>query len=143
MGLFVSRRVPGAAMRWEYRREATRNGGERTRVTAELAADGWEPCGQWLASTYFKRPAAATVGPAAALASAPGRPRRRLFLSRRVRVGLGVWLLVVAGLVAVPATGGIDTTRSPFLAGLLVGAVAAGAGGVWGVRHQIIKGVEG
>jgi len=100
LGRFVCRRVPGVALRWEYRREVI-GGRRRARVLDELSPEGWELCGEWLVYGYFKRPKAATAGPAGALDVLPETPRRWLFLSRPGKVVLGAWaLLVLAAMVA-------------------------------------------
>lgn len=143
LGLFVSRRVPGAAMRWEYRREATDNAGERAEVAAELAPEGWEPCGDWRFMTYFKRPVAATTGPAAELASTPARPGKRVFLSRRTSVFLIIWVVFVAGAVSFLAVVGFDTDVPGLAIGAGVGAVVGGLLAALGVRRDVRRGVSG
>ncbi|MFB7865942.1 hypothetical protein [Streptomyces sp. NPDC056069] len=94
LGRFVCRRAPGAALRWEYRREVI-TGRRRARVLGELSPEGWELCGEWLVYGYFKRPRAATAGPAGALDTLPETPRRWLFLSRRGKLVLAVWAALV------------------------------------------------
>jgi hypothetical protein len=141
LGQFVSRRVPGAAMRWEYRREMTHNAEARRGVTAELAPDGWEPCGEWFATTYYKRPVAATSGAAAALASTPGRPARRLFLSRRYRFMLVGWVILVAALGVLFVVTDIDLA-GPALVGAVVGAVVGGFLAARGIRRDLARGIE-
>ncbi|GAA4558854.1 hypothetical protein [Planotetraspora kaengkrachanensis] len=122
-GLFVCTRDPEHPQQWEYRRELIAPG-RRARVHDRLARDGWEPCGTWLRFEYFKRPRAASLGPAAELAAPPRAPRRTLFLSP------GFYALVAVVLALAATTlltrlddldGGLDT-----VAGLLCGA-AAGA----------------
>ncbi|MER5967159.1 hypothetical protein [Streptomyces sp. NPDC002057] len=103
IGRFVSRRAPGAALRWEYRREVLK-GGRRERVLAELEPEGWELCGEWAVYGYFKRPKAASAGPEGGLEAVPARPRGWLFLSRRGKVALVVWVLAVLGCLAVSLT---------------------------------------
>ncbi|MEU7016688.1 hypothetical protein [Streptomyces sp. NPDC046385] len=90
LGRFVCRRAPGAPLAWEYRREVL-SGRRRAKVLDELDPEGWELCGEWLVYGYFKRPKAATDGPAGALAAVPATPLRRLFLSRRAKALLAVW----------------------------------------------------
>lgn len=85
LGRFVCRRDPSAAMRWEYRREAANNARERESLTAALAPDGWEPCAQWMFFMYFKRPKAASAGPAAELDELVAPPAKQLFLSGTYR----------------------------------------------------------
>ncbi|HET6859272.1 MAG TPA: hypothetical protein VFH94_19565 [Streptomyces sp.] len=150
VGMFVSRRVPGAAMRWEYRREVANNASGRADVTERLAPDGWEPCGHWLFLAYFKRPAAASAGPAADLAAPPEAPAKRFFLSTKYRRMLAA-LAAVLTLYAVAVTGivlGTDTGLSDLISpGVVVGAVVAGlAGGgfaVWSVRRDVTRETRG
>ncbi|MFE5710868.1 hypothetical protein ACFQ7J_08625 [Streptomyces sp. NPDC056501] len=99
IGRFVCRRSARATLRWEYRREVI-TGRRRTKVLAELEPEGWELCGEWLVYGYFKRPRAATAGPAGALEAPPAAPLRTLFLSRRGKVALAVWLVVVGAAMA-------------------------------------------
>ncbi|MFD0153873.1 hypothetical protein ACWGQ4_17680 [Streptomyces sp. NPDC055721] len=99
LGRFVCRRSARATLRWEYRREVIA-GRRRTKVLAELEPEGWELCGEWLVYGYFKRPRAATAGPAGALEAPPATPLRTLFLSRRGKVALAVWLVVVGAAMA-------------------------------------------
>ncbi|WP_309056369.1 hypothetical protein [Streptomyces sp.] len=96
LGRFVCRRAAGSALRWEYRREVI-TGRRRARVLDELLPEGWEPCGEWLVYGYFKRPRAATAGPAGTLGAPPATPRRWLYLSRRGKVALALWVLLVGG----------------------------------------------
>ncbi|MEU2232058.1 hypothetical protein [Streptomyces vietnamensis] len=114
IGRFVCRRTPGSALRWEYRREITA-GRRRSRVLDELTPEGWELCGEWLVYGYFKRPRAATAGPAGTVGAPPAAPKRWLFLSRRGKAVLGLWFLLVGGALAasfagVLGTGGLATT---------------------------------
>ncbi|MFJ4922578.1 hypothetical protein [Streptomyces sp. NPDC088725] len=139
LGLFVSRRVPDAAMRWEYRREVTNNARERAGVSAELAPEGWEPCGSWLFLTYYKRPAAATTGPAAELSSTPAQPARRIFLSRTYVLTLAFWLLAVAAVVTYLMVADADVTEPGFLAGAVVGAVVGGVLTMRGIRRDVAR----
>ncbi|MFI9211756.1 hypothetical protein ACIGW7_26980 [Streptomyces sp. NPDC053253] len=99
LGRFVCRRSARATLRWEYRREVIA-GRRRTKVLAELEPEGWELCGEWLVYGYFKRPRAATAGPAGALETPPATPLGQLFLSRRGKVALAVWLVLVGGAMA-------------------------------------------
>ncbi|MFF1508775.1 hypothetical protein [Streptomyces sp. NPDC058326] len=96
LGRFVCRRSATAALRWEYRREVI-GARRRAKVLAELEPEGWELCGEWLVYGYFKRPRAATAGPAGGLETRPATPHRWLFLSRRGKAALAVWLVVVGG----------------------------------------------
>ncbi|MFE6815835.1 hypothetical protein [Streptomyces sp. NPDC057677] len=108
LGRFVCRRSATAALRWEYRREII-GARRRARVLAELEPEGWELCGEWLVYGYFKRPRAATAGPAGALDSRPAAPLRQLFLSRRGKALLAVWLVVVVGAMAATFIGTLGT----------------------------------
>ncbi|WP_426404312.1 hypothetical protein ACN9M0_26190 [Streptomyces sp. R-07] len=99
LGRFVCRRAPGVALAWEYRREVTA-GHRRTRVLDELTPEGWELCGEWLVYGYFKRPRAATAGPAGTLEAPPAAPHRWLFLSRRGKAVLAAWCVLVGGAAA-------------------------------------------
>ncbi|MGW0464380.1 hypothetical protein ACWDX6_03770 [Streptomyces sp. NPDC003027] len=104
LGRFVCRRAPGAALRWEYRREVIK-GRRRDQVLAALEPEGWELCGEWMMYGYFKRPKAASEGPAGELATRPARPREWLFLSRRGKVALAVWAVAVVACLAAAGLG--------------------------------------
>ncbi|MEU8621018.1 hypothetical protein [Streptomyces sp. NPDC048623] len=105
LGRFVCRRASGVALAWEYRREVIA-GRRRAAVLGELEPEGWELCGEWLVYGYFKRPKAATAGPAGALRSVPRTPLGHLFLSRRAKVLLVVWALAsVAAYASMGAPG--------------------------------------
>ncbi|MFE0699046.1 hypothetical protein [Streptomyces sp. NPDC058872] len=104
LGRFVCRRAPGVALTWEYRREVIKGGG-RTRALGELEPEGWELCGEWLVYGYFKRPRAASAGPAGNLASPPARPHGWLFLSRRGKVALAIWAVAALALLGASLTG--------------------------------------
>ncbi|WP_030693700.1 hypothetical protein [Streptomyces globisporus] len=113
LGRFVCRRAPGVALAWEYRREVI-TGRRRARVLDELTPEGWELCGEWLVYGYFKRPRAATAGPAGAVEAPQAAPHRWLFLSRRGKAALAVWFALVGGAVTacfmgVLGTGGLAT----------------------------------
>lgn len=103
LGRFVCRRAPGAALRWEYRREVLK-GGRREQILGELEPEGWELCGEWMVYGYFKRPKAASAGPAGSLTAPPARPRGWLFLSRRGKVALVIWVIAVLACMAIPLT---------------------------------------
>lgn len=125
-GMFISRRDPERPQRWEYRREVV-SPPRRQAAADRLAPDGWEPCGTWFQYAYFKRPGAASVGPAAELHAPPPAPERRTFFSRRFYllvaavVALCVLAVVLIGISLVK--GGVDGT------GFVIGA-AVGAAGV-------------
>ncbi|MEN3538842.1 hypothetical protein AAH991_27280 [Microbispora sp. ZYX-F-249] len=122
LGRFVGHRDPERPQRWEYRRELVPPGGGRA-LAARLAPEGWEPCGTWLYYRYFKRPRAASEGPAAQLDSPPAAPGRNVFFSRRFYLVLAVALLalVVPGILWGPS----DDGGPGFLAGMAVGGCVA------------------
>ncbi|TMR34185.1 hypothetical protein [Actinomadura geliboluensis] len=80
-GGFICRREPNEPMRWQYRRETATERG-RDKLTEQLAPDGWELCGVWGPFAYYKRPEAASSGPAAQLAAPPAPPHKRVYFSR-------------------------------------------------------------
>lgn len=104
LGRFVCRRAPGVALRWEYRREVF-GGRRRDKVLGELEPEGWELCGEWLVYGYFKRPKAASAGPAGELAAPPATPREWLFLSRRGKVALVIWGVAALALLGAAVSG--------------------------------------
>ena len=122
VGRFVSHRDPERPQRWEYRRELVTPGGARP-VAARLAPEGWEPCGSWICFEYFKRPRAASVGPAAQIDSPPAAPGRSVFFSRRFYLLLAVVLLalITPGILWGPS--GHDS--GDFFAGMAVGGCAS------------------
>ncbi|GAA4594606.1 hypothetical protein GCM10023194_61990 [Planotetraspora phitsanulokensis] len=122
-GLFVCIRDPEHPQQWEYRRELIAPG-RRAQVLGRLAPDGWEPCGTWVRFEYFKRPRAASMGPAAELATPPGKPRRSLFLSPGF-YGLVAVMLTLAATTLLTRLGDLDDGLDT-IAGLLCGA-AVGA----------------
>ncbi|RJL24189.1 hypothetical protein [Bailinhaonella thermotolerans] len=133
-GKFVSTRDPERPQQWEYRRENVTSL-NRARVHAELAPDGWEPCGRWIFVEYFKRPKAASVGPEAELSDPPEAPRRTFFMSRAYWVLLAcVLALAVGGVVLTDLAG----QGSNFKIGMIAGAVAAVAvaGVLMGVQSR-------
>ncbi|GII29024.1 DUF2812 domain-containing protein [Planotetraspora mira] len=122
-GLFVCTRDPEHPQQWEYRRELIPPA-RRGSVVDRLAPDGWEPCGTWVRFEYFKRPRAASLGPAAELTAPPQAPRRSLFLSPTFYALVAVVLALAATTLVLGADeldGGLDT-----VVGLICG-VAAGA----------------
>ncbi|MFI6518460.1 hypothetical protein ACIBF1_23090 [Spirillospora sp. NPDC050679] len=122
LGRFVSRRAADAPLRWEYRRETVLAGGRRA-LAERLAPDGWEPCGTWMYFEYFKRPKAASEGPAGVLAEVPETPSRRLFWSKRLYLFLAGYAVFLVALIAAAVVWG-DSLHG-FLTGLATGAVIA------------------
>jgi hypothetical protein len=107
LGRFVCRRPRGTALRWEYRREIV-GGRQREAVLGRLVPEGWEPCGEWFFYAYFKRPLAASAGPAAALDAPPDRPARSWYIGAKgwaVSVG---WLAVTAAVLTAYYSRGLD-----------------------------------
>ncbi|WP_433476033.1 DUF2812 domain-containing protein [Spirillospora sp. CA-142024] len=96
IGGFVCRRDPHRPMRWRYRRE-TAGVRQREELTERLGPDGWEPCGVWGPYAYYKRPEAASSGPAAQLAEPPAAPRKRVYFSTWVVAYLVVSVSVAMG----------------------------------------------
>ncbi|MEU5220783.1 hypothetical protein AB0G79_31915 [Streptomyces sp. NPDC020807] len=135
IGRFVCRRSTTAPLRWEYRREILT--GRRPKVLAELEPEGWEPCGEWLVYGYFKRPRAATAGPAGALEARPATPRRQLFLGRTGKLVLALWAVVVGGATAAFFVGTLGT------AGLAITiAFASMVSGLVTAQLETAKGTE-
>ncbi|MDP9865941.1 MULTISPECIES: hypothetical protein [Streptosporangium] len=129
-GLFVSVRDPEHPQQWEYRRELVPPG-RRQSLLDLLAPDGWEPCGTWVRFEYFKRPKAASVGPAAELAAPPQAPGRSLFFSPKFYALVAATLVLAAvALVSLLRSAGEELTGSEggldTVLGLLTGA-AVGA----------------
>ncbi|TLP66492.1 hypothetical protein [Microbispora triticiradicis] len=123
LGRFVSHRDPERPQRWEYRRERVTPGGARA-LAERLAPDGWEPCGTWVCFGYFKRPKAASVGPAAQIDSPPAAPGRSIFFSRRFYAVTAALLIVLVALWALwgRSEGG---EGAGFFAGMAVGGCTA------------------
>ncbi|MEU6878190.1 hypothetical protein [Streptomyces sp. NPDC046712] len=138
LGRFKCRRVPGAALRWEYRRELI-SGKRRAEVLDRLTPEGWEMCGEWTVFAYFKRPKAASEGPAAALDTLPARPGRWLFLSRKGKLLVAVWLLMVIGAVSVSLVDVFDMPPYTVVFVSLFGLVGA----LIGLKRDAIKGCQG
>ncbi|WP_447036645.1 hypothetical protein [Streptomyces sp. DSM 118878] len=128
VGRFVSRRDLAQPQRWEYRRELVTRG--REGLDQRLAPDGWEPCGNWVAYAYFKRPRAASLGPAARVECPPPVPERSSFFSRKFYALLAVLAVAVAvaGIV-VAVDDGDATSGLGFVAGSFAGAAVAVAVG--------------
>ncbi|WP_433417515.1 hypothetical protein ACQP1V_00175 [Microtetraspora malaysiensis] len=126
LGRFVCRRDAERPLQWEYRRERVPVGGRRA-LSARLAPEGWEPCGSWMYFEYFKRPASASAGPAAEVASPPDAPRRRTFFSRRFYAFSAAYLafLAVVGVVLIKT--GASDGGSGFLVGVATGVLLAAA----------------
>ncbi|MET8049969.1 hypothetical protein ABZU75_20470 [Streptosporangium sp. NPDC005286] len=131
-GLFISVRDPENPQQWEYRRELV-SPGRRQSVLDLLTPDGWEPCGRWVCFEYFKRPKAASLGPAAELTAPPRTPRRNIFLSPKfyaLIAGLLVLTAVALVLLLQVAEAGLDTfdgsldTILGLLTGMAVSALA-------------------
>ncbi|WP_327048852.1 hypothetical protein OG320_13770 [Microbispora sp. NBC_01189] len=122
LGRFVSHRDPERPQRWEYRRERVTPGGARA-LAARLAPEGWEPCGTWVCFEYFKRPRAATVGPAARIDSPPAAPARSVFFSRRFYVVTAAILIVLVALWLL--VGRSSGEGADFFAGLAAGGCTA------------------
>ncbi|MET9548013.1 hypothetical protein ABZY36_22300 [Streptomyces sp. NPDC006627] len=121
LGRFVSHRDLARPQRWEYRRELITRG--REGLDERLAPDGWEACGTWVVYAWFKRPRAASLGPAAEIAAPPPVPERTNFLSRKFYALLAVLgaTVALAGLWAALDDGEASTGLG-FTGGLLFGA---------------------
>ncbi|MEU9192622.1 hypothetical protein [Streptomyces hundungensis] len=141
-GRFVCRRSPGAAMRWEYRRESTQGAKDREALTVELAPDGWELCGRWLYMAYFKRPLAASDGPAATLTTTPAPPARHVFFSAKYRGLIAVFAVSVILLVLGIGFDVIDLDRPVVYWAILVAAALGGLAGWYGVKRDITRGAQ-
>ncbi|MFD0279042.1 hypothetical protein ACFVHB_34755 [Kitasatospora sp. NPDC127111] len=133
LGRFVCRRPAEGAMGWEYRREAAPTGAGRDALAEELAPEGWEPCGGFLSFRYFKRPLAASTGPAARIADPVAPPDRHLFLDRSsqaklTRMVVAAVLAGTASALAVHYAG--ERLALPILLGSLV-VLAVGLGTGW------------
>jgi hypothetical protein len=126
---FDCRRSLENPQRWEYRREIVpRNPGA---VAGRLAEDGWEPAATYMFWRYFKRPVAATTGPAAALKAPPVPPTRRTYWSpqfRRQVVALFVFLGVAIAMSSLAVSGSssvLSTVAGAFTGLAVVGLTAA------------------
>ncbi|MCE7081459.1 hypothetical protein [Streptomyces sp. ST2-7A] len=139
LGRFVCRRDPAEPLRWEYRREVVRRR-ERGEHAAELAPDGWEPCGYWLYMAYYKRPLSAATGTAGALEPGDAEPGRPWYFGRRVRV-----MYLACGVVLLCTVPGVFLNGGPDTAtwiGAAVGGVIGGGVGWWAMRRDIVRGVR-
>ncbi|MFJ2741425.1 hypothetical protein ACIO3O_17375 [Streptomyces sp. NPDC087440] len=141
MGRFVCRRDPSAALRWEYRREIANTAQERAARIAELAPEGWEPGGHWLFSLYFKRPKAASAGPAGGLDTLPEAPAGHVLLGVRVRRLMLFTGLMVIFFAVMVTTGVVDLSRPFFLYALPVALAVGGGLGYYGTRRDARRGV--
>ncbi|WP_406506490.1 hypothetical protein [Streptomyces sp. NBC_00212] len=141
VGRFVCRR-PDAAMRWEYRRETAHGAKGREALLADLEPDGWEPCGRWLHMTYFKRPAAASAGPAAELAAPPAPPARHVFFSAKFWGLVAVFVVSMTLLVLGNGFGLFDFNRPAVYIGMLGAAPVGVLVGWFGVKRDIARGIE-
>jgi hypothetical protein len=105
---FDCRRSLEHPQRWEYRREIVPPRRRRT-AAARLAEDGWETAATFMSWHYFKRPVAATAGPAGELDAAPVPPERRVYVSRTLgaygAVTWGVCMAALVGIVLFSASG--------------------------------------
>ena len=122
LGRFVCHRDLERPQRWEYRRELITRG--REGLDERLAPEGWEACGNWIVYAWFKRPAAASLGPGAEISALPEVPLRGRFFSRRfyALVGVVAVVLVLAGVV-VAVDDGDAASGFGFAGGILVGAL--------------------
>ncbi|MBB0230809.1 hypothetical protein [Streptomyces calidiresistens] len=139
LGRFVCRRDPAEPLRWEYRREVVRRR-DREEYAAELAPDGWEPCGYWLYMAYYKRPLSAATGAAGALEPGDAEPGRPWYVGRRVRtmyLALGAMLLCFIPVIVM--RGGPSAAT---WIGAAVGGTVGGAVGWWAMRRDIERGVR-
>ena len=138
LGRFVCRRTAERPMRWEYRREYVKRA-ERAAQAAELAPEGWEPCGSWTTLMYYRRPLSVSAGPDAELAAPPRVPARRTYFTPKVWVMLAIavlgWLGVIVLLISVGSSPAI-------WCGMLVGGVIGGAVGWAAIRKDYRKGTS-
>ncbi|MGH3392354.1 MAG: hypothetical protein ACRDOO_26080 [Actinomadura sp.] len=129
LGRFVCRRDVRQPMRWEYRRE-TVGRADREELTERLAPEGWEPFGVWGPFAYYKRPEAASAGPAAQLAEPPVPPRRRVYIARWIYVWVVFALAVAVAALAFVGwvwLGMSWSARAGAVAGLLLCALSGWA----------------
>lgn len=127
LGRFVCHRDLDRPQQWEYRRELASRG--REGLDERLAPDGWEACGDWVIYAWFKRPRAASLGPAAELAAVPAAPARWNFFSRRFYALLGLLTAALAASgVIVALRDGDASSGLGYVTGLLAGAAVPVAG---------------
>ncbi|SNS84447.1 hypothetical protein SAMN05216276_1017128 [Streptosporangium subroseum] len=138
-GLFVCTRDPEHPQQWEYSRELI-TPGRRQGVLDRLAPDGWEPCGTWVRFEYFKRPRAASLGPAAELTAPPQAPRRGIFLSPKfyalVAAVLALAVVVLTALTRLGTLDGDPSTILGLISGAAVGALIPMIVLWWGSRRR-------
>jgi hypothetical protein len=138
-GRFVSRRDREDPQRWEYRRELVRPLASTGALVAELAPDGWEPCGIWICYAYFKRPRAASIGPEARIEKPSRPPTRRTFFGARFYLLLAGVLASLLLVVAAVAFAGDRLVGGGFamgaLVGGLIGVAALVAAGAWLIKR--------
>lgn len=138
LGRFVSRRPRESTLLWEYRRDVV-DRRERAAHAAELAPDGWEPCGHWMFLAYYKRPLAAVDGPAAWLADPPQHPERNVYFTRRLYAALVVPVLGIAALVVMAVAEepiGLGSINTATAVGMACGALVGVAIGVFFLRRM-------
>ena len=138
MGRFVGHRGETPQV-WEYRQVIAPGRRERERAAERLEPEGWELFGYFFTYAYFKRPTAASVGPAAELGERPEPTARSFFWSARGLVSVGVALVVV--LISLFFLGttlweGDGSDRVATLLGAVVGA-AIGLGAVMAVFRLV------
>lgn len=122
LGRFVCRRDTADPQRWEYRREVVI--GRRTSTAVRLAPDGWEPCGAWVIYEWYKRPLAASIGPAAAVSEPPPAPHRSTFFTRRGLAIIAAPFVLLAAMAIVSFAAGDTGEGVGLITGGLVGALA-------------------
>ncbi|WJV49553.1 hypothetical protein [Streptomyces flavofungini] len=121
VGRFVCHRDLDRPQRWEYRRELVTRG--REGLDERLAPEGWEACGDWVVYAWFKRPRAASLGPAAELSTIPAPPTRRTYFSPRFYALLGLLVIALAASgVTIALRDGEASSGLGYVAGLLAGA---------------------
>lgn len=133
LGRFVCRRDTADPQRWEYRREVVIGG--RASTSARLAPDGWEPCGAWVIYEWYKRPLAASIGPASAVAEPPPAPHRSTYFTRRGLAIIAAPFVVLGAMAIVSFVTGDAAEGLGLITGGLVGALA-GALAVFGYARR-------
>ncbi|MFD0413525.1 hypothetical protein [Streptomyces sp. NPDC127108] len=121
VGRFVCHRDLDRPQRWEYRRELVTRG--REGLDERLAPEGWEACGDWVVYAWFKRPRAASLGPAAELSTIPAPPTRRTYFSPRFYALLALLATALtASAVTAALRDGDATSGLGYVTGLVAGA---------------------